>query len=103
MCRILDSTQEKILKSRVQYDQAGGEKSAKEHRKDILKELTKEIQDLKKKGVEDILTTGDINEDIESDEIQQFIRENGLCELHQEVNSEEVAERDRTHNKEKIK
>ena len=37
MYRIPDSTQEGILKSRAQYDRAGGEvKSVKEYRKEVL-------------------------------------------------------------------
>jgi len=71
MYRISDSTQEGILKSRVQYDHAGGEiKSAKEYRKEVLQGVTKEIQNLKNEGVKGIIVAGDMNQDIGSKEIQ---------------------------------
>ena len=80
---ILDSTQEGILKLKAQCNWAGGEvKSSKDHEKDILKELTKEMQWLKNSGVESVFLAGDMNQDIESNKIQNFIRENRLHKIY---------------------
>ena len=60
--RILESTQSRILKSRVQYDQIGRKvKSSKEYRIEILRDLTSEITTLKSKGIQGIVIIGDIN------------------------------------------
>jgi len=75
--RIPDSTQEGILKSRAQYDHiAGVVKTSKEYRNEMIKELNIEIKKLKDEGIEGILITGDMNQDIGHHQIQQFIREN---------------------------
>ena len=63
----------------------------------MLRELTNEINKLKTEGVQGILLTGDINQDITSEPMKQFIRENGFYELHQEINEDSENERDKTY------
>ena len=100
MYRILESTQSGMLKSRAKYDRVSGEvKSSREYRTEMLRDLTNEINTLKNKGIQEITIMGDMNQDITSDQIQQFIRENGLYELHQEMNDTDEIERDRTYKK----
>ena len=63
----------------------------------MLQELSNEINDLRTNRIEGIVITGDMNQDISNDQMQQFIRENGLYEIHQEMNEQEEEERDRTY------
>ena len=95
--RIPESTQSRILKSRAQYDRVGSEvKLSREYRTEMLRDLTNEMNALKNKGTQGINITGDMNQDIASNQMQHFIRENGLCVLHQEMNDTDESERDRT-------
>jgi len=49
--------------------------------------------------VEGILVAGDFNQDIDHQRIQQFMTENGLYEVYQEVNDFEDCSRDKTYKK----
>jgi len=62
----------------------------------MLRDLTNEMNALKNKGIQGIIITEDMNQDIASDQIQKFIRENRLYELYQEINDTDESERDRT-------
>ena len=52
---------------------------------------------MKEEGIEGIIIAGDINQDITYIQIQDFMRENGLYEIHQELTNEEDSARDRTY------
>ena len=96
--RIPESTQLGILKSRVQYDRINGEvKTSKQYRDELLNELSQEIVSLREEGIKEIIIAGDINQDITNIQIQNFMRENGLYEIHQELTNEEDPTRDRTY------
>ena len=96
--RIAKSTQKGILKLRAQFDRINGKvKTSKQYRDELLKEISQEIIKLKEEGIEGIIIAGDINQDINHIQIQEFMRENGLYEIYQELISEEYSERDRTY------
>ena len=96
--RIPESTQPGILKSRAQYDRVTGEvKTSKQYRDELLKELSDEISLLREERIEGIIIAGDINQDITHIQIQKFMQENGLFEIHQELTNEEETTRDRTY------
>ena len=81
--RISESTQSGILKSKVQYDRVRGEvKITREYRTEMLRDLSTEINQIKNEGVQGIILTGDMNQDIFSEPMQQFIRENSFYELY---------------------
>jgi len=96
--RIPESTAKGILKSKAQYDRVSGEiKTTKEYRENVLEEISKEIKLLQHEGVNGIILAGDFNQDIGSDRIQRFLCENGLYEVHREVNECEEQVRDKTY------
>ena len=96
--RIPDSSQPGILKSKAQYDRIKGEvRTAKRYRDDMLNELSAEVQKAKDDGVDGVIIGGDFNQNIDHPQIQRFMRENGLSDLHQEVTDSETYERDRTY------
>ena len=45
----------------------------------------------------DIILYGDFNQDIDSEQMQRFMRENGLLEIHENLNEVDYMQRDRTH------
>ena len=63
-------------------------KTSKQYRDELLKEILQEITKLKEEGIGGIIIAGDINQDINHIQIQEFMRENGLYEIHQELTSE---------------
>jgi len=72
-----------ILKSKAQYDRATGiTKTARQYWEELLVTIKKVIDDARNERVDDILVVGDLNQDVESPRIAQFIRENGLIEVH---------------------
>ena len=83
MYRITNSTQDGILKLRAQYDRINGKvKTVKQYRDEMLVDLSNEIRRIKEDGIKGIIIVGDINQDINHPQIQQFMRENGLYEIH---------------------
>ena len=72
-------------------------KTSHQYRDKLLDDLTKEISMLKVEGIESIIITGDINQDIKHDQIQKFMRENGLYEIHQELIDHDHNDRDKTY------
>ena len=82
----------------MQYDRINRVvKSSKQYRDEMLVELSKEINRVKEEGVEGIIIAGDINQDINHHQIQKFMRENGLYEIHQEITNNESSNRDNTY------
>jgi len=72
--RITESIQERILKTRAQFDRVNSEvKSSKQYRDEMLADLSTEITKIKEEGVKGILITGDINQEINYRQIQQFM------------------------------
>ena len=81
--RIPESTQLGILKSKAQYDRINGEvKTSKQYWDKLLNELSQEIASLREEGIEGIIIAENINQDITHIQIQNFMRENGLYEIH---------------------
>ena len=62
-----------------------------------MNELSQEIALLREEGIEEIIIAGDINQDITYIQIQNFMRENGLYEIHQELTNEDDPIRDQTY------
>ena len=96
--RIPESTAPGILKSRAQYDRCCGEvKTSRQYRDQLLDDIAEEIKIAKADDVNDFVIAGDFNQDIAGDQMQRFMRENGLFEVHHTVNNIDNDERDNTH------
>jgi len=50
----------------------------------------------KQVGIDDIMVSGDFNQDLMSNSMQEFLRVNGLYEVHHEVNMIDSSDRDKT-------
>jgi hypothetical protein len=96
--RIPDSTEEGIMKSRAQYDRVKGKlHSSQQYREMMLSELVDEIKRVQEDGVDGVLLSGDFNQDIGHQNMQRFLREAGMQEVHQVMNETEENVRDRTY------
>ena len=77
-----------MLKSRAQHDRSSGEvKTSREHREDLLKQLSEGIWKQYLEQVDDVLIAGDFNQNVDSEPMRKFMRENGLVEVHENVNN----------------
>ena len=70
-------------------------KTARQYREELLVTIKKVIDNARNERVDDILVVGDLNQDVESPRIAQFMRENGLIEVYGCVNEIDGNERDR--------
>ena len=96
--RIPESTQPGIMKSRAQYDRSTGSvKMSRQYRQDILESISKEIKTSKNENINDFLIAGDFNQDVNSNQMQKFIRENGLEDVHKYSNHYDNQPNDNTH------
>ena len=87
MCRITDSSSPGVLKSRAQCDRHKGTVgTAKEYREELLQDVAAEIKRVREKGAQAIIIAGDFNQDVMNENIRKFLRENGLCDIHSELN-----------------
>ena len=86
---MVDSTDDRIMKVYAQCNELEGKyNTTSYYRKKILKDLTEymgESQEIN--NVADFIVMGDLNQDIESREIQNFLVKNRLIDTHQYVNN----------------
>ena len=53
----------------------------------------------REENVNNFIVTGDLNQDVEVEQIQRFMRENMLFEVHSKINETGNSQRDNTFNK----
>ena len=92
-----DSTSPGMLKSIAQYDRKNGKiDTARFYRNELFNSASKEITKARAQGANDVIVSGGFNQDVGSNEVQTFMRQNGLFEVHREVNDIEGDERHNT-------
>ena len=97
--RIPDLTAPVTLKSIAQYDRKYGKiPTSRFCRDELLKSVSKDITKARAQGANYSIVSGDFDQDTESNEIQTFMRKNGLFEVHREANDIEGDERKNTNN-----
>ena len=78
----------------TQYNIAKGtSKNNTQYRKEILKQIKEYIQI---KNFNDIIISGDYNQNIAANEIKQFYREIGVKDMHSTINHIEISQMDNT-------
>jgi len=96
MYRIPTSTSNGNKYSLTQYNLVDGKaKKPAQYRKEILSEIKKYVKD--NEDIEEIILAGDFNQDIRSNEVQQFFIELGIQDVHSKDNNLRVNELDNTH------
>ena len=59
------------MKSKAYYDRSNGEvKTTRKYREELLQNLSEEITKFREDNVNDVIITGDFNQDIQSERIQ---------------------------------
>ena len=81
--RIVDTNTKSVDSTKVQYERKTGKVKRE---KETLTKLKEEIREIK---VDDVLVVGDMNEDINSKSIHEFMVELGLYDIFGEVNEVE--------------
>ena len=95
VCRIVDANTKSVNSTKAQHERKTGKvKRAKEIRKEMLTKLKEEIRATK---ACDVLVVGGMNEDINSNSVQQFMVEFGLCDVFGELNEVEERNKEATH------
>ena len=97
--RIVDKTASGPSTVHAQYDEVLGEHhTTRYYRDQLLKDLEQHMNDLMEiNKVQDFILFGDMNENIESTKIRNFMNKNNLVNIHQTINNIEIGQSDNTH------
>lgn len=72
----------------------GNAKSSGEYRKEIFKEIKQYVN--QKEDIDDIIIAGDLNQNVNANEIRQFFTDLGVDDVHSRINSIEKKDLDKT-------
>ena len=62
----------------------------------MLELLSEEIVKARGENVRDFILARDFNQDVDRDQMQRFMRENGLLEIHEHLNENDCGTKDKT-------